>query len=870
VLTLLNDVSPQGSTYYKAILQNLFFATLNQEMDKREFRKDGQHFMAHNLYRYRHLLKNPDAVLKLFASIPFINGGLFECLDKTLGTREKPDYVRIDGFSDRDDNPLKIPNDLFFTTGREVDLSAAYGAARYRKAKVCGLIHILERYKFTVAENTPIEEEIALDPELLGKVFENLLAAYNPETGATARKQTGSFYTPREIVNYMVDESLLASLKTKFEAACPSAENNEDRLRHLFAYNDQPHQFTTAEVDALIDAIDHLKILDPACGSGAFPMGVLHKLVFVLSKLDPGNQRWKARQLAKAAEIPDATVRERVLDDIEQTFGANELDYGRKLYLIENCIYGVDIQPIAVQIAKLRCFISLVVDQKINPQAENLGIRSLPNLETGFVAANTLIRLDRPVEQPIRDLVIEAKETELRRVRERHFLARTPTTKAKCREQDANLRAKIAELLKNDGWDTATARKLASWDPYDQNASAEFFDLEWMFGEINGFDVVIGNPPYVRPHKLSSEFKKELWKRFTTFEKKADLYVCFIEKSLSLLRPQGVFAFIVSNGCLRLDSFEVLRKFVLKSTVIHRIVDFDEDVFEATTVKTCILLLQKTMAADHVIQAAVASVASQVDSLPFRSIPQSKFVENYKCIFDLSADAILDVLKTKMKLGSINLGQMFDISFGLKTGDDDKFLSRNATTKQHRKLLRGEDVGRYITVFKDEYVWYVPEKMRAHKQTARPGTSDRFEQPKVLIRDTGGGLMGTFDGGNFYVKDVLIIEDTAKSPLLLKKLIGVLNSSLMRFYYNSSFPTLHVQRNELASLPIKQSLLEKDTLKDVPGVVDRILKAKRANASADTSAWEREIDERVYRLYGLTPDEIHLVEEAASSSSRRG
>jgi hypothetical protein len=130
---------------------------------------------------------------------------------------------------------------------------------------------------------------------------------------------------------------------------------------------------------------------------------------------------------------------------------------------------------------------------------------------------------------------------------------------------------------------------------------------------------------------------------------------------------------------------------------------------------------------------------------------------------------------------------MFDISFGLKTGDDDKFLSKSATPKQHRKLLRGEDVGRYTAVFKGEHVWYVPEKMRAHKQTARPGTSDRFEQPKVLIRDTGGGLMGTFDGDNFYVKDVLIIEDAAKSPLLLKKLTGVLNSSLMRFYYNYSF-----------------------------------------------------------------------------------
>ena len=494
---LLNDPSPEKSTYYQAILQNLFFATLNQEMGKREFRKAGQNFMAHNLYRYRRLLKNPDETLDLFARIPFMNGGLFECLDKTLGTKEKPDYLRMDGFSDRDDNPLKIPNDLFFGAERVVDLSEAYGDKKFKSAKVAGLIHILDRYKFTVAENTPIEEEVALDPELLGKVFENLLAAYNPETGATARKQTGAFYTPREIVNYMVDESLIARLKTKLETACPGAADTEEHLRHLFAYNDQPHQFLLAEVDTLIEAIDHLKILDPACGSGAFPMGILHKLVFVLGKLDPGNQRWKARQLAKAAEIPDATVRERVLDDIEQTFGANELDYGRKLYLIENCIYGVDIQPIAVQISKLRFFISLVVEQKINPQADNLGIRPLPNLETKFVAANSLIGIDRPGQQLLRNLDIDAKEAELRKVREEHFLARTPAKKRKCRERDAELRGEIAELLKNDGWDIVTASRLASWNPYDQNASAGFFDPEWMFGITNGFDVIVGNPPYI-------------------------------------------------------------------------------------------------------------------------------------------------------------------------------------------------------------------------------------------------------------------------------------------------------------------------------------------------------------------------------------
>jgi hypothetical protein len=477
-------VRGEGSVFYKAILQNLFFATLNQEMSKREFRKrnkdphgrDPHHGIA-NLYRYEDYFTDPKVFLDLMRGIPFLNGGLFECLDKVYRLEENQPDLRIDGFSDHPKNPLRVPDFLFFGEEREVDLCAAYGEARYRRAKVRGLIHIFNRYNFTVTENTPLDQEVALDPELSGKVFENLLAAYNPETATTARKATGSYYTPRPIVDYMVDEALIAHLETKLsegralrgqspsEGRVPRAQfpseggvprrldskmglaqlapptDDESRLRHLLAYNDEPHQFRPAEVDALIAAIDNLKALDPACGSGAFPMGLLHKLVFILGNLDPHNEQWKQKQTAKASEIPDATVREKTLADIEQAFAAGELDYGRKLYLIENCIYGVDIQPIAVQIAKMRFFISLIVDEQVaqtilsgppNGQTGlsglpwNLGIRPLPNLETKFVAANTLIGIEKPAQQMLRNPQIDAKEAELRRVRERHFTAPAP------------------------------------------------------------------------------------------------------------------------------------------------------------------------------------------------------------------------------------------------------------------------------------------------------------------------------------------------------------------------------------------------------------------------------------------------------------
>ena len=218
---LLTNLDAQESTYYKAILQNLFFATLNQGMNtpekpnNRKFRGEGrQHYNITSLYRYKRYFRDAESALRLFETIPFLNGGLFECLDKPDADDTKK-ILRVDGFSDREDNPLCVPNELFFSEPQAINLNAVYGTKNSRYT-VRGLIHILTRYKFTIAENTPIEEEVALDPELLGQVFENLLAAYNPETGTTARKQTGSFYTPREIVSYMVDESLIAYLENAF------------------------------------------------------------------------------------------------------------------------------------------------------------------------------------------------------------------------------------------------------------------------------------------------------------------------------------------------------------------------------------------------------------------------------------------------------------------------------------------------------------------------------------------------------------------------------------------------------------------------------------------------------------------------------
>ena len=229
------------SNYYKAILQNLFFATLNTEMAAED--EDGnkqrvwreaagpkrlQKYLIHTVYRYHGDFKDADAALALFRQVPFLNGGLFECLDKLITPGDlardaelvnrvvkegNQTILRVDGFSERSENPLHIPNELFFGEGvDEINLNDVFGT-KNKKYKPRGLLKIFDSYKFTIEENTPVEEEVALDPELLGKVFENLLASYNPDTKTTARKKSGSFYTPREVVDYMVDEALVSCLE---------------------------------------------------------------------------------------------------------------------------------------------------------------------------------------------------------------------------------------------------------------------------------------------------------------------------------------------------------------------------------------------------------------------------------------------------------------------------------------------------------------------------------------------------------------------------------------------------------------------------------------------------------------------------------
>lgn len=812
---------PKGHDFYLAILQNLFFATLNTEMDQRRWRKDeggqSKDYLGHHVFRHEAKFVDAKTAEDMFNQVPFLNGGLFECLDCEITSNEDERRVRaekerqrhilrVDGFSDQPGKQPKLQNRIFFGGADSVDLSKYYEKAT-RPRPVSGLIDLFERYKFTIEENTPLEEEAALDPELLGKVFENLLASYNEDTKTTARNKSGSFYTPREVVEFMVDEALLAYLRPKIElpsegdgirpkapgldfGAAPgelglestgngkkankadALDINEVRLRSLLDFATRTHDFTLSEVDALIAAIESCKAIDPAVGSGAFPLGLLQKLVHTLAVLDPGGEKWKARNrayyetnLTRADAVPAPNERDAAtaaaqaeLDKFDAAFNSGHYpDYTRKLYLIERCLHGVDIQPIAVQIAKLRCFISLAVEQKADDSRPNRGITPLPNLETKLVAANTLTPLHRNGNVMLVTQDLRTAQGKLRNANRAFFAAANGADKRRVQKQILDLRHEIAELVKQDGiFSGHEAELLAQWDPFDPNAFAPFFDAEWMFGlepsaTEGWFDIVLANPPYVRQEKIETfqingkpvVSKAQLKADYKTYAGTADLLVYFYERALRLLKPKGALAFITSNKWYRAGYGKGLRTWLVENARILKLIDFgDAPVFEAIAYPT-ILVATRRATPGKPLDSETFDAMNWTPGEPVETFPAQFAAEAFKMPqkdlatagWQLAPLAERDLL-TKLRAAGKPLGEWCGGRFhrGLLTGLNEAFVIDGAhrarlieadTTGNVEKIikpfLRGRDVKRWQVESADKWLITIPSSDNTkHSWTGLP------------------------------------------------------------------------------------------------------------------------------------------------------
>ncbi len=851
------------SNYYNAILQNLFFGTLNQKMNERKFADESgypankKEYGVKNLFRYSDkFLISKNEILKIFQDIPFLNGGLFDCLDKEDDTGK---VIYIEGFSRNPKKQAIIPDYLFFQKNEvRVDLSG-YGLGRNKPVR--GLIEILSSYNFTIDENTPIDQEIALDPELLGKVFENLLASYNPETATTARKATGSYYTPREIVDYMVDASLFEYLKNYLSNKVLQSQEDdgvvrwEEKLRQLLSYSEEMPEFSDEEKQELIRAIDNIKILDPACGSGAFPMGILHKLVYVLQKLDPDNRYWYELQFQKALEetedafrLGDKDQRAERLSEINETFDVriNYPDYARKLYLIENCIYGVDIQPIAIQISKLRFFVSLILDQKVDMNKENLGIRSLPNLETNFVAANTLIGLEKSLSytEKVRNL-----ENELKSLRHKYFTTKTRNEKLNYQKKDKELRRLLAEELKSIGFPSDSSEKIVAFDPYDQNASADWFDPEWMFEVTDGFDIVIGNPPY----GIEMDNIENIMKIYKHFDRQKNSASFFIELGSLLTNSKGVIAYIIPKSLSFSEGWKKTRELVTHKNRLLSVIDVSK-AFEAVKLEQIIICFSK----ETTSEAYQFSVGEGWNSEIKVSGKTSKSLIDQLDILPIYVDSRKQNILSKLQQNAILLSEISKTFRGLP------FQSKISNSGE--PILRGKNIGKYK-------IYGSIDKISLSKKILNSAKVKKILRPKIISQNIVAHVMNPYDRiiimATIDTEGVLTLDTVMNTYLTtdrfaLQYVLAILNSQLASwfyywFVYNRAIRTMHFDKYYIGKLPIKD--IDLKAQQPLIALVDQILAAKKQNSQADTTHLERQIDRLVYELHGLTDEEIKIMEK---------
>ncbi|MCF8302144.1 MAG: Eco57I restriction-modification methylase domain-containing protein [Bacteroidales bacterium] len=727
----------ENTIFYKAILQNLFFATLNKPIVKRKIIDKGFNPKEYGdplVYRFDELFKHPEKLLDYFRNIPFLNGGLFECLDQPK-SNENPEEIRLDGFSTKKSKQVHLPDKYFFGEHTGIDLSEDYDDKKKKNVTVFGLIDILDQYKFTVEESTPVDEEIALDPELLGKVFENLLASYNPETKTTARKKTGSFYTPREIVNYMVDESLIAYLKNTVD--------DEERLRKLFSYShkEEENPFNQQESKQLVAAIDECKIIDPACGSGAFPMGALQKLTHILHKLDPENKIWFDMVINNLPHYMQPEARKKLQKE--------NWNYIRKLGIIQQCIYGVDIQPIAIQIAKLRFFIALLVDQQAKPDEHNLGYEPLPNLDFKLVAANTLI--SAPQNEAIEAYAKDALDS-FEKLTDEYFSA-INERKAEIKDEIKKNTNKIVnanrvvinqwlDKIRRESNSVSAAkqkkmqqqmvtfqRDLERWNTFRniyKNESVAFFEIKYFFPQIKeGFDIVFGNPPYGA--KVNAVDKPYFQRMYTSAKTIAgvqkgslDTYTLFIELGHSLCKSNANLHYIVPISITSSDSATGVHKLLEDTCSLIKISSYavrPEPVFENAVVNTSIIFFKKDNISVQSIlstkmyrKKGVINLRHLVENLEFIDVSDVKLIGRYpKISLDIEKKILKKILNQKTKIGDCLKTKGNKIYYRTSGGRYFKVITNYSTgSTKERYLVLDENIADSIGAILSSnlYFWF--------------------------------------------------------------------------------------------------------------------------------------------------------------------
>ena len=861
--------------------------------------KGDHNFLTNQFESFPH----PELFYQDFLSVLFFD---------TLNTKRRDDLIELVA-----GKPCRIP---FLNGGLFEEENEKYRHLIFTANLFKNLFNFFDQYNFTIYEDDPNDHTVAVDPEMLGHIFENLLED---------NKDKGAYYTPKEIVHYMCQESLIEYLTTWFEnqgydiigyasignpqqpelfpinefrqgqleleivVTSPSKKIDRILIEKLLKKNldDQDQKLIKQYSAEFNQALDRVKICDPAIGSGAFPMGLLHEI-------------FTAKQTLHIFEFGNTT-----------NFDAS----GVKLNIIQNSIYGVDIERGAVDIARLRFWLSLIVDEP-EPKA-------LPNLDYKIVVGNSLVSklgddiidIDWNIDQTAHGLfghdLAKQQRLLLRKISQEQKEFFSPDSDKK--KLSADIRNLKIDLLINQlelmvktqgqeteplavnfkdkkkfvkttelyyetiGWkNTITQLKKLKTKP---ELSLNFFDWKLDFPEVMnekvaekiGFDILIGNPPYVfardsKSKGITQADKQYFSKHYQVTEYQLNLYPLFIEKGYNLLKNKGLLDYITPNNWLTINTNKNVRKFILDNSNI-KIVNFYAKVFESADVDSSIILFEKSQ------QNKSIELLEYTDN--FYSIFETKtnyFLQQKDYIINLEAfknNESLNLLE-KIELQSIQLKLIADVKAGLQAYERGKgnppqteemkenrvYHSTTKINDDYIKYLDGKDVCRYYLGWSGEYLKYGDNLASPRKDFSL------FSTPRILVRQIPSPLPYSINA--CFTKEIILNDRNSMNIINIQEnsmlILGILNSKLISYWFAHKFGKLQrgifpqFKVNELATFPIpknfgnyKQPLIK---------LVDEILKKKKKDVKADVSEIEQQIDNLVYQLYELTYDEVKIID----------
>lgn len=828
-LAFLRDLfffSPHQGDFLEQVLEPLFFGIFNTENANREqlFKTKGWDM----------------GLLEDWKELPYLNGGLFE-----------RDAV--------DEQNITLPASLFED-----------------------LFTFMASYNFTVDENDPDDAEVGVDPEMLGKIFESLLED---------NKAKGAFYTPKEIVRYMCKESLIAYLSSCVsKLPCPAGRNLVNLVDSADASNCErskannnlqdsqdfasetsrsirkfvEHHEMQPELEPYRDILDaalrNVKICDPAIGSGAFPMGLLNELWRCREALTQSNSQSELKEQKEISDSSDNSDCEKETSDCEMS--RVEL----KKQIIENNIYGVDIERGAIDIARLRFWLSIVVDAE-EPEP-------LPNFDYKFMQGNSLIESYKGIDlsrisnrlrggqskstQLLLGLDSDFSKKNLQRLMRDYFSVTDHKQKASMRQAiNDEVKRLITDFIGGNAAD------LANLDP---SANQDFFLWHTWFKDIfdnGGFDIVIGNPPYFQLKKGYVDKNKYPYSEGKD-KGKQNIYKLFVEHSYNILCTGGVCALITQSSLMCDSSSQFTRELLIKKTQLSQVIEFPKvaphpegQLFKGALVATCIVLFKKEIPENiHTFCLSANNDLTTINNFGFAVMPQQTPIRFYPkgYYFPLIRHQDFSIIQ-KMNDSTTFLGDMIQSA----TQGDFNLTNESfcfSTTPSDVKMYRGCHVHRfYIDEVVDEYI------QNGYKQSV---ITTNTKNTYLVCQQ----ISGMTDKRRFNVsltkRDKCLFGNSVnkielKDSEKAKYILAIINSRIIDWYFRKTSTNNHVNIYELEQLPIPRATHEQQ--QTIMDIVDKIIQQKRANPYSDTSILEKEIDNLVYQLYNLTTEEIAIIEQ---------